>query len=153
MIAYASAGDFVRFNPHLHGIFLEGGFDRKGRFVHVPSVDLQRLAQYFRASMVDQRLARSMLDWTHSGFSLDMSVKIPTSFCPRTREALAQYIPGPQQVVDLRERPPSGLPEQDARGRTRGKRPVPLRVQSVFQDELPTVPRHGVPRPTPAAPA
>jgi hypothetical protein len=100
VIAYASAGDFVRFNPHLHGIFLEGGFDRKGRFVHVPSVDLQRLAQYYRASMVtfflkrsliNERLARSMLSWTHSGFSLDMSVKIPAS-SSRTREALAQYV-------------------------------------------------------------
>lgn len=36
VIAYASAGDFVRFNPHLHGIVLEGGFDQKGRFVHLP---------------------------------------------------------------------------------------------------------------------
>jgi hypothetical protein len=78
VIAYASAGDFVRrcsgppqgWNPHLHGIFL----------------DVQRLAQYFRASMVafflrrslvNERLAKSMLGWTHSGFNLDMSVKIP----------------------------------------------------------------------------
>ena len=27
VIVYASAGDFVRWNPHLHAIFLEGGFD------------------------------------------------------------------------------------------------------------------------------
>ena len=52
MITDASAGDFVRFNPHLHGIFLEGGFDRQGRFMHLPSLDLTRLAQYFRASVV-----------------------------------------------------------------------------------------------------
>jgi hypothetical protein len=45
VIAYASAGDFVRWNPHLHGIFLEGGFDRRGRFVHLPSLDLPRLAR------------------------------------------------------------------------------------------------------------
>ena len=91
VIAYASAGDFVRFNPHLHGIFLEGGFDRQGRFVHLPSLDLPRLAQYFRASMVafflnrsliNERLARNMLGWTHSGFSLDMSVKIPAPAPP-----------------------------------------------------------------------
>src|SRR5271157_1412834 len=103
VIAYASAGDFVRWNPHLHGIVVEGGFDRKGRFVHVPAVDLQRLAQYYRASMVafflrrsliNEQLAGSMLGWTHSGFSLDMSVKIP-AFSARTREALAQYIARP----------------------------------------------------------
>ena len=105
VIAYASAGDFVRFNPHLHGIFLEGGFDRQGRFVHIPlggsgaqprgspTLDLARLARYFRASMVafflqrsliNERLARSMLEWTQSGFSVDLSVKIPAS-SPTTR--------------------------------------------------------------------
>ncbi|MGA2641583.1 MAG: hypothetical protein ABSG21_11860 [Spirochaetia bacterium] len=35
-----------------------------------------------------------MLGWTHSGFSLDMSVKIPAG-CSRTREALAHYIARP----------------------------------------------------------
>ena len=103
VIAYASAGDFVRWNPHLHAIFLEGGFDPQGRFVHIPSLDLPRLAQYFRASIVafflrrsliNERLATSMLGWTHSGFSLDMSVRIPAG-CSRTREALAQYIARP----------------------------------------------------------
>jgi len=36
VIAYASAGEFARFNPHIHAILLEGGFDRQGRFVHIP---------------------------------------------------------------------------------------------------------------------
>ena len=80
VIAYASAGDFVRFNPHLHAIFLEGGFDREGKSVHVPSLYLAKLSQYFRSSMVayflkhsllNKRLARNMLGWTHSGFSVD----------------------------------------------------------------------------------
>jgi hypothetical protein len=35
-----------------------------------------------------------MLGWTHSGFSLDMSVRIPAA-SSRTREALAQYIARP----------------------------------------------------------
>jgi hypothetical protein len=42
-----------------------------------------------------------------------------------------------------------GLSQQDARGRTPGLPPVPLRVQSVLQDKRHTVPRPGVPRPTP----
>ena len=100
VIAYASAGEFVRFNPHLHAIVLEGGFDANGRFVHIPRLDLSRLSQYFRASMVDfffkrqlinQRLARNMLQWDHSGFSVDGSVRIPAG-SSRTREALSQTI-------------------------------------------------------------
>jgi hypothetical protein len=35
-----------------------------------------------------------MLQWTHSGFSVDMSVRIP-AVSSRTREALAQYIARP----------------------------------------------------------
>jgi hypothetical protein len=115
VIAYASAGDFVRFNPHLLGIFLEGGFDRQRRFVHIPTLDLARLVRYFRTAMVtfflqrsliNGRLARSMLEWTHSGFSVDLSVRIPRpaagrsptggpAASSRTREALAQYIARP----------------------------------------------------------
>lgn len=100
VIAYASAGEFVRFNPHLHAIVLEGGFDPTGRFVHIPQLALARLSQYFRAWMVgfflkhqliNERLARNMLQWDHSGFSLDGSVGIPAG-SSRTREALSQYI-------------------------------------------------------------
>jgi len=100
VIAYASAGEFARFNPHLHAIVLEGGFDPSGRFVHIPQLDLARLGQYFQASMVDfffkrqlinERLARNMLQWDHSGFSVDGSVRIPAGSA-RTREALSQYI-------------------------------------------------------------
>jgi len=100
VIAYASAGEFARFNPHLHAIVLEGGFDPSGRFVHIPQLDLARLSQYFRASMVafffkrqliDERLAHNMLQWQHSGFSVDGSVRIPAG-SSRTREALSRYI-------------------------------------------------------------
>jgi hypothetical protein len=71
VIAYASAGEFARFNLHLHAIVLEGGFDPSGRFLHVPQLELARLSQYFRACMVDfffqrqlinERLARRPLD-------------------------------------------------------------------------------------------
>jgi hypothetical protein len=102
VIAYASAGEFARWNPHLHAIFLEGGFDREGRFIHVPSLNLSKLSQYFRSSMVafflkrtlNERLAKNMLGWTHGGFSVDLTVKIPAS-SSKAREALAQYIARP----------------------------------------------------------
>jgi hypothetical protein len=78
VIAYTTAGEFARWNPHLHAIFLEGGFDKEGRFVHVPSLDLAKLSQYFRSSMVafflkrtllNERLARNMLDWYENEFT------------------------------------------------------------------------------------
>ena len=101
VIACASVGDFARFNPHLHAIFLEGGFDRKGGFVHVPSLNLDKLSQYFRSSIIalflkrsllNERLARNMLGWTHSGFSVDLSVKIPAT-SSKARETLALVRP------------------------------------------------------------
>jgi hypothetical protein len=48
--------------------------------VHIPTLDLARLARYFRAAMVDfflqrslisERLARSLLERTQGGFSVD----------------------------------------------------------------------------------
>jgi hypothetical protein len=50
-------------------------------------------------------------------------------------------------------RPLAGLPQHDARGGTRAQRPVPLSVQSVFQDKREAVPRDRAPGPTPAASA
>jgi hypothetical protein len=111
VIAYASAGDFLRrcsgpprgWNPHLHAVFLEGGFDGDGRFVHVPSLDMGKLSQYFRSTvirfflqkrLINERLAKSMQNWTHSGFSVDLSVKIPAT-SSTARLSLAQYIAPP----------------------------------------------------------
>jgi hypothetical protein len=77
------AKDIAESKKHPPGTMVTGwlpAFDRQGRFVHMPSLDLPRLAQCFRASMVaffltrsliNERLAKRMLGWTHSGFSLD----------------------------------------------------------------------------------
>jgi len=32
VLAYQSAGEFLRFNPHFHCLVLEGGFEENGRF-------------------------------------------------------------------------------------------------------------------------
>ncbi len=60
---------FVRWNPHWHGLFLE----RK---------------------LLNERLAHNMVNWTHSGFSVDASIRIPAG-STETRQALAQYIVRP----------------------------------------------------------
>ena len=83
--------------------FAKGGFDLQGRFVHVPSLDAAKLAQVFRTIMVSlflrrqlisERLARNMLDWSHSGFSVDGSVRVPATSA-KTRVSLAEYIARP----------------------------------------------------------
>jgi hypothetical protein len=103
VVVLQTAGAFSRWNPHWHSLFLEGGFDREGRFVHVPTVDLAKMSGCFRQRVIafflerkllNERLARNMLDWTHSGFSVDASIRIPAGSA-KTREALAQYIVRP----------------------------------------------------------
>jgi hypothetical protein len=100
ILVFQTAGAFCRFHPHWHGLFLEGGFEYENRFVHVPTVDLQKMSCCFRQRVIafflerkllDKRLAKNMLDWTHSGFSVDASIRIPAT-STRTREALAQYV-------------------------------------------------------------
>jgi hypothetical protein len=82
---------------------LEGGFDRQGRFVHLPTVDLAKMSACFRQRVIafflqrkllNERLAKSMVQWTHSGFFVDASVHIPARSA-KVREALSQYIARP----------------------------------------------------------
>jgi hypothetical protein len=103
VVVFQSSGSFCRFHPHWHSLFLEGGFDNEGRFVHIPTVDLAKMSGCFRQRVVaffverkllNERLAKSMLGWTHSGFSVDASIRIPTDSA-KTREALVQYIVRP----------------------------------------------------------
>jgi len=103
VVVFQSAGDFLRFNPHYHGIVLEGGFDAQGRFIHVPLGDLSRMSEYFRRmiisfflqkKLITEKLTQNLLSWKHSGFSVDNQVKIP-ALSYKARESLSQYIAKP----------------------------------------------------------
>jgi hypothetical protein len=103
VLAYQSAGEFLRFNPHFHCLVLEGGFDEAGRFVHIPLGNLKRMSEYFRRviikfflkkQLISAKIATSLINWRHSGFSVDASVHIPAG-SSKTREALSQYIARP----------------------------------------------------------
>jgi hypothetical protein len=52
------------------------------------------IALFLRRQLINERLARSMLDWSHSGFSVDGSVRIPAT-SSKTRVSLAEYIARP----------------------------------------------------------
>jgi hypothetical protein len=103
VMAYQSAGEFLRHHPHVHGIFLEGGFDAQGRFCHIPFGNLQHMAEVFRRrvialflerKLIDRSRAASMLSWHHSGFSLDGSIGLYAGD-QKSMERLAQYMARP----------------------------------------------------------
>ena len=103
VLAYQSFGDLLRFNPHYHGIVLEGGFDAVGRFVFIPLSDLARMTQYLRRrvvkffrerNLISADFAETLLRWRFSGFSIDNSARIAASD-EQARESLAQYIARP----------------------------------------------------------
>jgi hypothetical protein len=103
VLAYQSAGEFLRYHPHVHGIVLEGGFDRQGRFCHIPFGNLQHMAEVFRRRVIvlflqrkfiDRSRAASILGWRHSGFSLDGSIGLYARD-QKAMERLAQYMARP----------------------------------------------------------
>jgi hypothetical protein len=103
VLAYQSAGEFLKFNPHFHCLVLEGGFDEAGRFVHIPFGNLHRMSEYFRRmiikfflkkKLISATLATNLINWQHSGFSVDNSIHVP-AFSTKAREALSQYIARP----------------------------------------------------------
>ncbi|MQY56966.1 hypothetical protein GH140_02070, partial [bacterium] len=103
VISFQTAGDFLRFNSHYHGIVLEGGFDEEGNFVFIPFGNLDKMSEYFRRmiikffldkKLINERFAQNLLTWRHSGFSINNEIKIYGSD-EKTRENLSQYIVRP----------------------------------------------------------
>jgi len=48
VLSFQTAGDFLRFNSHYHGIVLEGRFDEEGNFIFIPFGNLDKMSEYFR---------------------------------------------------------------------------------------------------------
>ncbi|UCG00134.1 MAG: transposase, partial [Spirochaetaceae bacterium] len=90
-------------NPFFHCLVLEGGFDENGRFLHIPPGNVHRMSEYFRRviikfflkkQLISAKIATSLINWRHSGSSVNASVHIPAG-SSKTREALSQYISRP----------------------------------------------------------
>ena len=103
VLSYQSSGEFLRWNPHYHCLVLEGGFDETGRFVHITFGNIERMSEYFRRviikmflkkQLISARLATNLINWKHSGFSVNHDIRIP-AFSDQAREALSQYIARP----------------------------------------------------------
>ena len=62
VLVFQSSGSFCRFHPHWHSLFLEGGFDNEGSFVHIPTVDLAKMSACFRQRVVAFFVERKLLN-------------------------------------------------------------------------------------------
>ncbi len=89
VISFQTAGDFLRFNSHYHGIVLEGGFDEEGNFVFIPFGNLDKMSEYFRRmiikffldrKLINESFAQNLLTWGHSGFSINNEIRINGSY-------------------------------------------------------------------------
>ena len=76
-------GSLLNWQPHIHALVTDGGFRPDGTFVSMPVHATDVLTEALRRAVlqlfVDRELfepevAESMLDWMHSGFSVDDSV-------------------------------------------------------------------------------
>ena len=100
VLCFQSFGEFLRWNSHFHGLFLEGGFDQSGNFVYIPFSNLSQMTECFRRrviklfiekKLINQHMADNLLSWRHSGFSVDASILLPGG-SSKERESLAQYL-------------------------------------------------------------
>ncbi len=100
VVAHQPFGDLLRFNPHSHALILEGGFDSRGRFYHLPIRDTARMAQclrqrtvglFLKLALITPQFAETLLCWKHSGFSVDNSVRLDGGD-HKARQAPAQYV-------------------------------------------------------------
>ena len=100
IVSYQTFGNHLRFNPHFHSIFIEGGFDQDGRFVFIPMTETANMEQYFREQVLGYFMEKGilpesdgvkMLRWEHSGFSINNATRIYISNA-RLKENMSEYI-------------------------------------------------------------
>ena len=93
-------GDLVNFNPHLHVLAADGVFLPGGRFVALPRVPGNLLAEGFRCAVLDflvkrealsKELRARMLAWRHGGFSAHNEVSVAAEDA-EGRKTLAGYM-------------------------------------------------------------
>jgi hypothetical protein len=98
--AVQTFGDLVHWHSHVHAIVAEGVFTPSGHFVHIPDIWLHRAIEIWQEKVfsllldvgrIDQGVVANMRDWKHSGFSVDMSVRIEAGDNPGLQR-LVEYI-------------------------------------------------------------
>jgi len=75
ILAIHTAGNLLKWNPHVHGIVSEGLFDRQGRIHHMSDLDAELVEDLFCEKLLTiKRISpgrdASMATWRHSGLSV-----------------------------------------------------------------------------------
>ena len=93
-------GELAHWNPHVHALVTDGAFTADGTFVPVPETAAADFAGVWRekvfallrdAGCINGRVVFLMRRWTHTGFSVDRSVRIHGSDHPAV-ERIVQYM-------------------------------------------------------------
>jgi hypothetical protein len=78
-------GDLVHWHSHVHAVVAEGVFTPSGHFVRIPDIWLHRAIEIWQEEVfallldigkIDPDVVSNMRGWRHSGFSVDISVRI-----------------------------------------------------------------------------
>ncbi|MBL7189775.1 MAG: transposase [Phycisphaerae bacterium] len=93
-------GEYMGFNCHLHALVADGLFSPSGMFYVAPKVSTKPLEQMFRVRVIKmlveeellaEELARKLLSWKHSGFSVHNGKPIKRNDTAGLKR-VAQYI-------------------------------------------------------------
>jgi hypothetical protein len=88
------------FNSHLHVIVTEGGFDKRGRFVHqkiIPFKDMRRTWQYqvltqFKAALPKRRAISLLIDHLFKNYPKGFVVNLPKESRITNKQRIARYV-------------------------------------------------------------
>ena len=100
IISIQTFGEYARWNPHLHVLTTNGGFDYDGIFHHLPEFPAEIMKHMFRekvfsmmmnAHFLHEHTAQKIRQWKHSGFAVYQSFPVDATD-DDDRERLTQYI-------------------------------------------------------------
>jgi hypothetical protein len=82
-----TAGELLRFHPHIHILLADGAWLPDGSFRHLLYFDTEHVQRLFRAEVfrlllirgkISQETVEAMMQWPHSGFSVHGAVRVET---------------------------------------------------------------------------
>jgi hypothetical protein len=110
VVSIATAGDLLRWHPHLHLLTTDGGFAPDGRFLPAPEWNVTLLMSLFRERLlarlldrhaISHELVRKLLAWRHPGFSAHVGETISAQDKHRLEDTAAYLVRNPLSLKKL----------------------------------------------------